>query len=387
MDEFFGQSADWASAISYAAAIVGCLYALCAAWVAHRFARGATVPAKSYPAVTVLKPLHGTEPGLYANLARFCAQDYPSPVQVVFGVVDPADPAIAIVRRLIAAFPDSDLRLVINSRRHGVNRKVSNLINMVGEARHEVLIVSDSDIIVEADYLKSMIGSLDRPGVGLATCLYSGAALQGVWARLGAAAINYHFLPNVLVGLKLGLAEPCFGSTIAIRKTTLAAVGGFESIAEQLADDYAIGARVRNAGLKVEISRTVVAHNCTQKSAFDLFRHELRCARTIRSVDPFGFVGLAITHAVPLSLLGMLFGGLTWDALIVVAALVCRFALQAELDRAFRLSDRFYWMGPLRDIMSFVVFVMSFFGRDIEWRGHRYGVLADSTLAYYGEVE
>jgi ceramide glucosyltransferase len=387
VDEFFSQYADWASAICYAAAIVGCLYALFAAWVARRFTRGAAVAADSYPAVTLLKPLHGSEPGLYANLARFCAQDYPGPVQVVFGVVDAADPAIAIVRRLIAAFPDCDLELLINSRRYGTNRKVSNLINMVGEARHEVLIVSDSDIIVEADYLKSMIASLDRPGVGLATCLYSGAALSGAWARLGAAGINYHFLPNVLVGLKLGLAEPCFGSTIAIRKKTLAAVGGFESIAEQLADDYALGALVRGAGLKVEISRTVVAHNCTPNSALDLFRHELRCARTIRAVDPFGFVGLAVTHAVPLALLGMLFGGLTWDALIVVAALTCRFVLQAQLDRAFRLSDRFYWMGPLRDIMSFVVFVMSFFGRDVEWRGHRYGVLADSTLAYYGEVE
>ncbi len=387
MDEFFGQISDWASAICYAAAVLGCLYALFAAWVARGFAGSATAPAKNYPPLTLLKPLHGIEPGLYANLARFCVQDYPSPVQIVFGVVDPADPAIAIVRRLIAAFPDRDLQLVINSRRYGTNRKVSNLINMAGEARHDVLVISDSDIIVEADYLKNMATSLDRPGVGAVTCLYRGVALSGPWARLAAAAIDYHFLPNVLVGLNLGLAEPCFGSTIAIRKETLAAIGGLESIAEQLADDYALGALVRGAGLKVEISPTIVAHNCTQKSALDLFRHELRCARTIRSLDPLGFAGMAITHAVPLALLGALFGGMTPPAMIVVAALACRGVLQIQLDRALRLRSSFYWMGPLRDILSFVVFVTSYLGRDVEWRGHRYGVLPDSTLAYYGEVE
>jgi ceramide glucosyltransferase len=386
VDEY-SQYTDWASAICYAAAVLGCLYALFAAWAARRFSHYATAPAASYPSVTLLKPLHGIEPGLYANLARFCVQDYPSPVQIVFGVVDPADPAIAIVRRLIAAYPDRDLKLVINSRRYGTNRKVSNLINMASEARHDVLILSDSDIIVEADYLKSMAGSLGRPGVGIVTCLYRGIGSRGPWARLAAAAIDYHFLPNVLAGLSLGLAEPCFGSTIAIRKETLAAIGGFESIAEQLADDYAIGALVRDAGLKIEISPTIVAHNCAQQSAPDLFRHELRCARTIRSIDPFGFAGLVVTHALPRALLGALFGGMTPMAMVVVAALVCRGILQLQLDRLLQLRRGFYWMGPVRDILSFVVFVASYLGRDVEWRGHRYGVLPDSTLAYYGEVE
>jgi ceramide glucosyltransferase len=387
VNEFFGSAADWASAMCYAAAAIGCLYALLAAWAARGFVgTRPNLAKKIYPAVTVLKPLSGTEPNLCANLARFCGQDYPSPVQIVFGVDDPADPAIGIVRDLITAFPDRDIELVVNACRHGANRKVSNLINMVAQARHEVLVISDSDIIVGCDYLKAIAASLDQPGVGLVTCLYRGASAAGLWARLAAAAIDYHFLPSVLVGLKFGIATPCFGSTIAMRKTTLGMIGGFESVADQLADDYAVGALVRRAGLTVAIPNTIVAHDCAEKTAVDLFRHEMRWARTVRSIDPLGFAGLAITHALPLALLGALLGGITPAGFIVVAALACRFVLQVELDRALCLRDDVFWPGPLRDMMSFGVFVASFFCRGIEWRGHRYAVRADNTLAYYGEA-
>jgi ceramide glucosyltransferase len=387
VDDFLAKAVDWLSVICYAAAALGCVYALAAAWVARGFDRSSVPPATTFPAVTILKPLHGLEPNLYANLARFCTQEYSSPVQIVFGVDDPADLAIEVVRKLVADFSDRDLTLVINSRRHGANRKVSNLINMVPEARHEVLVVSDSDIIVEPDYLQSVATSLERPGVGLVTCLYRGAGATGPWASLAAAAIDYHFLPGVLVGLRLGLAEPCFGSTMALRRKTLAKIGGFEAVVEQLADDYALGALVRRAGLNVAIPPSIVAHDCTQQSALDLFRHELRWARTIRSVDPLGFMGLGITHAVPLALLGTLLGGITPACIIVIAALACRFVLQAQFDRTFHLRDDFFWIGPLRDVMSFIVFVASFFGRVVEWRGHRYGLQADSSLAYYGEIE
>jgi len=387
VNEFFGSAADWASAMCYAAAAIGCLYALLAAWAARGFVgTPSSLTKKIYPAVTVLKPLSGTEPNLCANLARFCGQDYPSPVQIIFGVDDPADPAVGIVRDLITAFPDRDIELVANACRHGANRKVSNLINMVAQARHDVLVISDSDIIVGCDYLKAIAASLDQPGVGLVTCLYRGASAAGLWARLAAAAIDYHFLPSVLVGLKFGIATPCFGSTIAMRKKTLGMIGGLESVADQLADDYALGVLVRRAGLTVAIPNTIVAHDCAEKTAVDLFRHEMRWARTIRSVDPLGFAGLAITHALPLALLGALLGGLTPAGFIVVAALACRFVLQVELDRALCLRDDVFWPGPLRDMMSFGVFVASFFCRGIEWRGHRYAVRADNTLAYYGEI-
>jgi ceramide glucosyltransferase len=387
VDEFLAGSVFVASLACYAAAALGCLYALVAAYAARRFVASASDTEASIPAVTILKPLHGTEPNLYANLARFCVQDYLGTVQIVFGVSDRADPAIEIVRKIVADFPDRDLTLVINSRRHGSNRKISNLINMAADARHDVLVISDSDIVVDPDYLRNIAASLQQPGVGVVTCLYRGVAAQGVWAKLAAAAIDYHFLPSVLVGLMFGLAAPCFGSTIAIRKETLATIGGLQSVTDQLADDYALGAAVRRAGLRVVFPAYIVGHECTQTSAQGLFRHELRWARTIRSVNPLGYAGTAITHAVPLALLGLLLGGITPLAVLVPVALACRAVLQVELDRAFNFREGFYWSGPLRDLVSFAVFVASFFGRGVEWRGHRYGVEADNTLAYYGEVE
>ncbi|MGB7034186.1 MAG: bacteriohopanetetrol glucosamine biosynthesis glycosyltransferase HpnI [Xanthobacteraceae bacterium] len=393
--------AAWASVACYAAAALGSCYALFAAVAAWRFAgksfTGKTFTSKTFadprdalPAnlspVTILKPLHGGEPDLYAQLAGFCRQEYPQPVQIVFGVADAADPATATVRQLIADFPDRDLALVVNARRHGANAKVSNLINMQSAMRHELLILSDSDIVVAADYLRHVVGALERPGVGLVTCLYRGAG-SGLWSQLAAMAIDYHFLPNVLVGLRLGMASPCFGSTIALRKATLASIGGFEAVVDQLADDYALGALVRRAGLAVAIPRHIVTHACVERSAGELFRHELRWARTIRSVDPSGFAGLAVTHAVPLALLGLLFGGISPAALTIIVALACRYALALELDSAFALRGRRLWLLPLRDLLSFAIFLASFFGRDIEWRGQRYDVRPDKTLAYYGEVE
>jgi ceramide glucosyltransferase len=397
VDEVFAQAADGAgvvfcvaAVVCYAAAALGCIYALVAAWVVRSFSRSATTaPAVRFPAVSILKPLHGLEPNLYANLASFCLQDYPSPVQIVFGVADPADPAIGVVHKLMADFPDSEMTLTINGGRHGTNAKVSNLINMVENARHEVLVVSDSDIIAEPGYLKNIAAELDRPGVGLVTCLYRGLAETGnsaqVWARLGAAAIDYHLLPGVLVGLKFGLATPCFGPTMALRRETLDSIGGFESIADQLADDYVLGALVRRTGLTVAIPAATVTHVCTERSAREFFQHELRWARTIRSVDPLGYAGLIVTHALPLALLGTLLGGVTPASFIAVIALACRFALQFELDRAFNLRSDVFWAGPVRDVLSFAVFIASFFGRSVEWRGHRYTLRSDNTLAYYGE--
>jgi ceramide glucosyltransferase len=378
----------WASVGCYVIAGIGCLYALTASWLASRFGRSPIRRGGSFPSVTILKPLHGAEPGLYDHLASFCVQDYAGPRQIVFGVQDPKDAAIAVVHRLIRDFPALDIELVVNSRRHGTNRKVANLINMAPHARHDVVILSDSDIVVEPDYLENITTELDQPGVGLVTCLYRGAGGVGIWADLAASQIDYHFLPGALVGIALDRARPCFGSTIALRKETLALIGGFESLAEQLADDYAMGEMVRRLGLEVAISPVVVTHSCMEKRARDLFWHELRWARTIRFVDGPGFVGSAVTHALPFALMGALLGGLTpAGILVVVGALACRLRLQIQLDRTFGLVDNPVWMGPTRDLLSFVIFVASFFGREVDWRGHRYEVRADNTLIYAGELE
>lgn len=388
MSELFGSAAAYVAIVCDLAAIAGSAYALLAIWAARAFERAALdVPPATYPPITILKPLHGAEPDLYANLASFCLQDYPAPLQVVFGLADPADPAAATVHRLIAEMPDRDLALVISPRRHGANAKVSTLINMQVEARHDVLVIADSDIAVPRDYLTRIAAALSQPDVGLVTCPYRGAPSTGLWSRFAAAGIDYHFLPNVLVGLKLRLATPCFGSTIALTKSTVARIGGLHSVADQLADDYALGTAVRRAGLKVAIPALLVTHVCAERSLRELVLHEIRWARTIRAMDPLGFAGLAVTHAVPLAVLGVVLGGLTLAVWLLAAALFCRFALQAELHRLFRLRNGIFWLGPIRDILSFVVFVASFFGGRVEWRGHRYAVNADHTLAYSSEAD
>ena len=381
MASAFTDIANWLSVICEIAAVLGCAYALGAAFTVGQFGRAAIMPATRYPAVTVLKPLHGAEPELYGNLARLCTQDYPSPVQIVCGVADPGDPAIATVRDLIAAFPDSDVRLVVAPRQHGANRKVSNLINMLDAARHDVLVIADSDIVVERDYLKAIAASLGPPGVGIVTLLYGGIGAAGLWSAFAAAAIDYDFLPNVLVGLKLGLAKPCFGSTLAIRRDTLAAIGGFAAVADYLADDYALGTLVRGAGLSVVIPAYTVMHRCTEPSLRALFVHELRWARTIRAVDPAGYAGLAITYALPLALIGAVLGGIgVVSGIVIVAALASRLALQLTVDRVLRRRRPPFWGGPLRDLLSFAVFVASFFGNAVEWDGRRYEVHAAARI-------
>jgi len=377
---------EWLVIACLAMTMVGCAYALGAAVVVRRFAAKSSPVAASFPGVTILKPLRGTEPGLYDNLASFCNQSYPGPVQILFGVQDPADAAIAAVNRLIADLPGRDLELVKHSRAGGPNPKVANLVGMQGRIRHDIVIIADSDIAVAQDYLSRTVAALYRPNVGLVTCLYRGAARAGPWARLASMAIDYHFLPDVLVGIRLGLARPCFGSTVALRRETLAAISGFEAFLGYLADDYAMGEAVRAAGMQVAIPPFIVVHSCTEQSAGEVLRHELRWARTVRAVSPLGYAGSVITHPLPFALLAAWLMGFSTLALSgVAAAIACRLVLQVQVDHTLQVSMKRWWLGPLRDLMSFIVYVASFFVSVVNWRGDRYTVRADGTLMPIGE--
>ncbi len=367
-------------------ACAGALYALAAAVVVRRFAGEQASDATTLPAVTLLKPLHGAEPGLYDNLASFCDQHYPAPVQVLFGVQDPADAAVEVVDRLVAERPGRDLRLIVNPRIAGANPKIATLVGLQQHARHPVVVISDSDITVERDYLARTVAALDRPGVGCVTCLYRGDARDGAWSRLASMAIDYHFLPNVLIGLALGVARPCFGSTIALRRDTLAAIGGFEAFLDTLADDYAIGEAVRGLGMRIAIPPFVVVHGCSERTLGELFRHELRWARTLRAVTPWGYAGLVMTHALPFALLGAwLIGSTALGVGVIGSAIACRLVLQVQVDHTLRVSRSRWWLGPARDMLAFAVYVASFFVGAVDWRGQRYKVRADGTLAAGGE--
>ncbi|MBV9558583.1 MAG: bacteriohopanetetrol glucosamine biosynthesis glycosyltransferase HpnI [Pseudolabrys sp.] len=367
------------ASLCVAAAALGCLYLLMSCVALSTFAaRRRTATCTPVP-VTILKPLHGAEPCLSRRLSSFCRQNYGAPVQVICGVQDAGDPAVAIAR-LLATSPEAPhFDLVVDTRAHGSNPKISNLINMLPAAQHDVLVMADSDMEVGPDYLARVVAELQQPGVGAVTCLYHGVPLSGRWSRHAALGINTHFLPNVVAAITLRLALPCFGSTIAISRSLLSRIGGLAAFADQLADDYEIGQAVRNAGHTVAIPAFTIGHACFHERLRGLFARELRAARTVRSIAPLGYAGAILTHPFPLALLGAALGD-QYGLPVAAAALACRVALCACVERAFGLPRQPYWQIPSRDLLSFGVYIWSFFGMRVQWRGSRYRVAADGSL-------
>jgi ceramide glucosyltransferase len=381
MLESITEAMPWLCLICIVLSLIGCAYAVAAGWAVLHFAHRAVHADPAPRSVTILKPVSGFELNLYENLASFCQQSYRGPVQIIFGAQSAADTAVAVVRQLIVDFPQVMTTLVIDPRPHGSNRKIANLINMAPYIAHDIVLVADSDIRVETDHLQKVLGALEQPGIGLVTCLYRGQSVGNVWSGLGCMAIDFHFLPSVLIGLALGLARPCFGSTIALERDTLLKIGGFAAFADRLADDYAIGAAVRRLGYGIAIPPFLVAHTCSEQRFAQLLRHELRWARTIRSVDGWGFIGSGVTHALPFALIAAALRGfdpLGWELLAV--ALACRLCLYQIVTRAFRLSGLPQWLSPLRDGLSFLVYLGCFMTSRIDWRGQDFRLEADGTL-------
>lgn len=371
--------------VCLAAAVLGSVYALVAAWSLARLRPPPDARPQARPGVTILKPVRGAEPALHGNLATFCRQDYPGPVQIVFGTQDESDPAVEVVRGIVRELPGHDLELVLGRIERGTNPKVSTLVALAPHIRHEVVVLADSDIAVEPDYLARVVAALEAPGVGLVTCLYRGEPRAGFWSRLGAMQIDHHFLPGVLVALRWRLAQPCFGSTIALRADTLKAIGGFEAFLDHLADDHAMGAAVRRLGLGVAVPQLVLAHTCSESSLGELVRHEIRWARTVRAVDARGYAASVLAHPIPLALLGAaLSGGLPVALAVLAGALAARLVLAVRVDHTLGIEAGRLALVPLRDLLSFFVYVASFFVAVVTWRGRRYRVRPDGTLAAIG---
>jgi ceramide glucosyltransferase len=372
---------DAVDALWIVLAIAGCIYTVAATFFVRRFAAADGGAAQHEPGVTVLKPLAGASDGLYEDLATFCRQDYRGPVQILFSSRDSTDPAVAVALRLLAERPGPDIELVLRGSARGANPKIANLVAVEGRIRHEIVVLADADIAVQPDYLRRTVAALSEPNVGAVTLLYHGIARGGIWARLATMGIDYHFVPSVAVGLALGLARPCFGSTIALRRETLESLGGFAAFADRLADDYAIGEAVRARGMKVAIPPYFVDHGCSERSATELLRHELRWARTTRAVDPLGFSGSIITHPLPLALIAAaLMGFDAYGIAMVVAALACRLVLQLQVDHTLGVRADRWWLGPVRDLLAFGVHVASYFVTIVSWRGRRFRVHSDGTL-------
>ena len=340
----------------------------------HRFSQD------DRPSVTILKPLHGGEPRLKDNLATFLCQDHAGPVQLLCGLGNADDPARQTVEALQHEHPQADIAMALDPTRHGANGKVGNLINMMPAARHGTLVLSDSDMSVAPDYLSSLLATLAQPGVGAATCFYRGRGDTGLWSRVSAGIISHVALPDMVVGYTTGLAQPCMGSTIALRRETLDKIGGFDRFADILADDHAIGAAVGALGLKVAIPPLLLTHACAEPGFAALWRQKLRWAATIRGLQPWGYLGSVITRPLPLALLALPLlpaAGLV----LAAAALAVRLAVAARVDRIAGARSVALWLLPLIDSVDFLVFAASFTVRKIDWRGRALTIEADGRIA------
>ena len=362
-----------------AVAIVGCLFTVIACFCVVSFPNPKLDSINPLPAVTVLKPLHGSEPEIAALITAFCRQNYPAPVQILCGAPRADSPAVAAISAIAADLPDLEIEVAVEPRSRGTNRKVSNLINMVPRARHDMLVLSDSDIAVGPDYLRALAALLASPGIGAVTCLYHGIGGEGLWTRLSALAINAQFLPHAIAAVRLGLAKPCCGATIALRRSILDRIGGFALLADVLADDHAIGVAVRSAGYDVVTAPFLVGHHCFEESLRQVLRHQMRVARTIRSIYPLAYAGTIVTHPWPLALMALLCGNPA-AVTVTVAVLLARVTLCRCVEWRFGLPRQNYWLIPFHDLVAFAIYVTSFLGATVHWRGADYRVAANGSL-------
>jgi len=330
----------------------------------------------SLPPISILKPLKGTDPEMYQSFRSHCIQNY-SEYELLFGISDPQDPAAEIVKRLQQEFPDRRIELVYCDKNLGPNGKVSTLAGLSAIAKYDALLVNDSDIRVEPDYLLTIATELQQPGVGLVTCLYRGVPASTMGSKLESLGISADFIPGVLVallierGLRFGL-----GSTLALRRKDLQAIEGFEALADYLADDYQLGRRIAESNLRVEISRTPVETYLPAYNLSGFITHQLRWMRTIRASRPGGYAGLLMTFTLPWAILALFLArGAHWACLLVAAAILLRFAVAIISGRSV-LGDRhlfrLLWLLPLRDLLAPFIWLGGLVGRKIIWRGKEF---------------
>jgi len=367
------------------AGILGCLsssvYYLICLWSAAGFLRERKAgmngrSAAVLPPVSILKPLKGTDPDIYESFRSHCLQDYPE-YEIIFGMSDLDDPAAAIVQQLQREFPNHAIGMVVSPNKLGANVKVSNLEQMLQVARYQHLLVNDSDIRVERDYLRRVMVPLLDESVGMVTCLYRGVAASTFGSRLESLGISTDFCAGVLVarqlegGLRFGL-----GSTLAFRRTDLERTGGFRAIVDFLADDYELGRRIANLGLQVLLSDVVVETHLPSYDLRGFFAHQLRWARGVRDSRAIGYMGLASTYGLIWALLVLIASrAAPWSWAVLGATALLRLAMALTVGK-FVLEDRrllrHLWLLPVRDLVAVAVWIASFAGHTVTWRGDRF---------------
>lgn len=362
--------------------IAGWIYWLVACWLVRVFFRGGPEPDLGFtPPVSILKPVKGLDAQAYQNFVSFCQQDYPD-FELLFGVADPADPAIPVVERLQQDFPERRIRLIVAPAIR-VNRKASLLHSMAPQARHDVLVVSDSDMRVTPDYLRRVIAPLADEKVGLVTCPYRGEATVTLTARLEALYMGVTFLPSVLVARKFLNMRFAMGATLALRRSNLVRLGGFAAVADYLADDYQLGVRIANLGLRVHMSNYIVVSVLGATTFQEQWNREVRWARCSRVSRPWEYPGLLLTFSTPLAVILALvtgFAPIAWLSLIVSLLLRWLVAWLVTGYTSNQAIRRWLILLPIRDMLTALIWCLGEVGRHIVWRGEEFVVRPDGRL-------
>lgn len=341
-------------------------------------------PTDFHPAVTLLKPIYGLDPEMEENLRSFCQQDYPD-YQIIFGLQDKNDPAIPVVEKIASEFKNIDVSYVIDTRIYGSNHKVSNLMNMAPTAKHDYILIADSDMRVPANYLSNVMAPFADKEVGAVTCLYSGSAhnesIKGKLAStLNTMFINEWFFPSVLISKMIEPIKYCLGATMIVRREILNNMGGFSALSNHLADDYMLGKHVTEQGYKIYLSDFVVENIVEEASIKDLVTHELRWARTLRRVEPLGFAFTFLTDTFVISLIASMTiyigtGLVLWSILPILFVLTLRVFLHKRVKHIVGAKHAgSFWLIPVRDALSFFIRIASFTGNSVKWRNNSFNV-------------
>lgn len=339
---------------------------------ALRFPRRTKLPGYR-PPVSILKPIRGCDPDFYKAIRSHAEQEYPE-FEILFGVADPDDPALADIERLQAEYPARSIR-VIPAANDATNRKAGGLEILAREARYDFMLVNDGDIRVEPDYLARVLSLLADNDVGLVTCLYRGRG-SSTASEAEALGIATEFAPSVLVARLLSSSGFALGSTMAFRRRELDAIGGFAAVRDYLADDYQLGARISALGKRVAMADTIVETNLGAGSWKDVWKHQVRWSRTIRVSRPGGYLGYLVTQATFWCLIAAIFG----HPLVAMAGLLLRLLAAGAAIRTLSFRSGIAVWIPVRDLFGFAVWVTGLFGNEVEWRGTRFRLHSDGRI-------
>ncbi len=362
-------------------------YGFAAIFCAGKFFRDSSAGGDFHPPVTIIKPVKGEDAESFENFASFCRQDYPVH-QIVFAVNSPGDPAVPVIRRLMEKFPGTDLELVVDDRIYGPNYKVSNLINAYPKAKHDVILVCDSDIRVGPRFLREVAKHFSDEKVGLVTSLYRSSRVRNMATALESMGFTADMIPNVLVALRLEGLTFALGASMAVRRSALEEIGGFRVLADYLADDYQLGNMVHRAGFKLALSAYFVESVMQRESLRSVLSRQLRWARTMRASRAGGYFASVVTQPAPAMLLALAASGFSmagWIAVLTLGA--ARLSCATVFSRLFvqdGIFPRYLWLLPFRDLLASAVWLLSFLGSRVVWRSRVYRVLPGGKIRDIG---